>query len=98
MIEQLARGRGGMEPPYDGVAELWWTTREALATSIASSGGQAAGKELVEDEAKFIDLPNSPLWLAYEYPQINPSEHIVPLPTTRLVKVFFPLLHLPPHP
>src|SRR6266436_2126407 len=90
MNEQMARARGGMEPPYDGVAELWWTTREALATSFASSGGQAAGKELVEDEAKFIDLPNSPLWLAYEYPQINPSEDIVARPSSGLVKIFFP--------
>ena len=97
MNEQMARARGGMEPPYDGVAELWWTTREALATSFASSGGQAAGKELVEDEAKFIDLPNSPLWLAYEYPQINPSEDIVARPSSGLVKVFFPLRHLPNH-
>src|SRR5258708_19958434 len=97
MNEQMAGARGGMEPTYDGVAELWWTTREALATSCASSGGQAARKELVEDEAKFIDLPNSPLWLAYEYPQINPSEDIVARPSSGLVKVFFPLRHLPNH-
>jgi len=95
MNEQMAAARGGMEPPYDGVAELWWPTREALATSFASAAGQAAGQELVEDETKFIDLPNSPLWLAYEYPQINPSEYIVARPTSSLVKIFFPLRHLP---
>ena len=94
MNEQMAHARGGMEPPYDGVAELWWTTREALATAFGSAAGQTAGKELVEDEAKFIDLPNSPLWLAYEYPQINPSEHIVARPNSSLVKIFFPLRHL----
>jgi hypothetical protein len=94
MNEQMAKARGGMEPPYDGVAELWWTTREALATAFGSAAGQAAGKELVEDEAKFIDLPNSPLWLAYEYPQVNPSEHIVARPSSSLVKIFFPLRHL----
>ena len=93
MNEQMAKARGAMEPPYDGVAELWWPTREALASSFASAAGQAAGKELVEDEAKFIDLPNSPLWLAYEYPQINPSEHIVARPNSSLVKIFFPLRH-----
>jgi len=95
MNEQMAKARGGMEPPYDGVAELWWTTREALATAFASAVGQAAGKELVEDEAKFIDLPNSPLWLAYEYPQVNPSEDLVARPNSSLVKIFFPLRHLP---
>ncbi len=95
MNEQMAKARGGMEPPYDGVAELWWTTREALASSFGSPAGRAAGQELVEDEAKFIDLPNSPLWLAYEYPQVNPSELIVARPSSSLVKIFFPLRHLP---
>ena len=93
--EQMAHERGGMEAPYDGVAELWWTTREALATSFASPAGQSAAKELVEDEARFIDLPRSPLWLAYEYPQINPSEDIVARPGSGLVKIFFPLRHPP---
>jgi uncharacterized protein (TIGR02118 family) len=93
MNQQMARARGGMEPPYDGVAELWWTTREALATSIGSATGQTAARELLEDEATFIDLPSSPLWLAYEYPQINPSEHIVARPDSGLVKIFFPLRH-----
>jgi uncharacterized protein (TIGR02118 family) len=93
MNEQMAKARGGMEPPYDGVAELWWPTRDALASSFSSAAGQAASKELVEDEAKFIDFATSPLWLAYEYPQINPSEHIVARPNSGLVKIFFPLRH-----
>ena len=93
MNEQMAKARGAMEPPYDGVAELWWPTRDALASSFASPAGQAAGKELLEDEARFIDLPNSPIYLAYEYPQVNPSEHIVARPNSSLVKIFFPLRH-----
>lgn len=93
MNEQMARDRGGMEPPYDGVAELWWTTREVLAGTFGNSAAQTAGQELLEDEAKFIDLANSPLWLAYEYPQINPSEEIVARPSSGLVKIFFPLRH-----
>jgi uncharacterized protein (TIGR02118 family) len=95
MNEQMAKARGGMEPPYDGVAELWWTTRVAFASSMATPAGQAAGTEVLGDEARFIDLPNSPLWLAYEYPQINPSEHIVARPNSSLVKIFFPLRHPP---
>ncbi|MBV8137782.1 MAG: EthD domain-containing protein [Deltaproteobacteria bacterium] len=95
MNQGMANARGGMEAPYDGVAELWWTTREALATSFASPAGQSAAKELLEDEARFIDLPKSPLWLAYEYPQINPSEDIVARPDSGLVKIFFPLRHPP---
>jgi uncharacterized protein (TIGR02118 family) len=92
--QQLAQARGKMEPPYDGVAELWWTGREALASSFTSPAGQAAARELLEDEAKFIDLPNSPLWLAYEYPQVNPvPEELVAREQSSLVKLFFCLRH-----
>lgn len=92
--DQLAGARGKMEPPYDGVAELWWDNREALAASFSSAAGQAAGRELLEDEARFIDLPNSPLWFAHEYPQVNPTpEEIVAREHSALVKLFFCLRH-----
>ena len=91
--DQLAGARGRMEPAYDGVAELWWNNREELAAGFGSAGGQAAGKELLEDEARFIDLPNSPLWFAYEYPQVNPSEDLVAREHSSLVKLFFGLRH-----
>jgi hypothetical protein len=91
--DQLAGARGRMEPAYDGVAELWWNNREELAAGFGSAAGQAAGKELLEDEARFIDLPNSPLWLAYEYPQLNPSEDLMAREHSSLVKLFFGLRH-----
>lgn len=91
--DQLAGARGKMERPYDGVAELWWTSREALAASFATEAGKAAGKALLEDEARFIDLPNSPLWFAYEYPQVNPSEELIAREHSPLVKLFFCLRH-----
>jgi uncharacterized protein (TIGR02118 family) len=62
----LKAGRGGPEP-YDGVAELWFADHAALAGSFATDVGRKAGAELLEDERKFIDLPNSPLWLADEF-------------------------------
>ncbi|HJO81209.1 MAG: EthD domain-containing protein [SAR202 cluster bacterium] len=87
--------RGMMEEPYDGVAEVWWRTRDDMASARNSTKGQTAGKELVEDEAKFIDFPNSPLWFAYEYPQINPSpENLVATEMSSLVKTHYPLRHL----
>ena len=86
--------RGDMEPEYDGVAELWWADEKAMPETLATEAGQAAGKALLEDEAKFIDLPNSPLWFAYEYPQINPSpETIAATQKSNLLRVFFPLRH-----
>jgi uncharacterized protein (TIGR02118 family) len=93
--EQLAGARGKMEEPYDGVAELWWDSRERAIDAHESERGQAAARQLVEDEAKFIDLPNSPLWLAYEYPQVNPSpENLVATKMRSLVKFYYPLRHL----
>jgi uncharacterized protein (TIGR02118 family) len=90
--ERMATARGGMEAPYDGVAELWWESEEVLLAALATEAGRAAGAALVEDERKFIDLPNSPLWFAHEYPQVNPTpENIVARERSSLVKLYFPL-------
>ncbi len=92
--EAAQKARGDMEPAYDGVAELWWASEPALEANLGTEPARAAGAALLEDEAKFIDLPNSPLWMAYEYPQINPSpENVVALPKNNVIRVFFPLRH-----
>ncbi len=57
--------RGGPEQ-YDGVAQLWWTSFEDLAAAQANPAAIAAGRELLEDERKFIDLAYSPLWWGEE--------------------------------
>jgi hypothetical protein len=96
MNDGLARARGGMEEPYDGVAELWWESEAALGAASGTDGGRRAGAELLADEAEFIDLAASPLWLAHEHPQVNPSpEHLVARPRSRFVKLHFPLRHVP---
>jgi uncharacterized protein (TIGR02118 family) len=95
--DSAAAARDGvMEPPYDGVAELWWESEEDLVAASGSDAGRAAGAALVADEARFIDLAASPLWLAHEYPQVNPSpENIVARERSGVVKLYFPLRHLP---
>ncbi len=94
MNDAMATARGGMEAPYDGVAELWWESEAAIAAATATADGQRAGAELLADEAEFIDLPNSPLWLAYEYPQVNPTpENVLARPKSAVVKLHFPLRH-----
>lgn len=60
--------RNGPEP-YDGVAELWWDSQEALQES--SPEREAAGLALLEDERKFIDLANSPVFFCQERPIIE---------------------------
>ena len=87
--DQLAEARGGMEEPYDGVAEVWWPNREALTSGLDNAAGRAAAKELVEDEARFIDLAHSPLCFNYEYPPGQPvPEEIVARESSPLGKDF----------
>ena len=52
---------------FDGVAELWWESLEDLEASTSDPAAREAGRILLEDEAKFIDLPNSPLWFGEEH-------------------------------
>ncbi len=52
---------------YDGVAELWWDSLEDLRAATATDEGRAAGRLLLEDEAKFIDFARSPLWYGEEH-------------------------------
>jgi hypothetical protein len=95
MNAAIAAARGGMEEPYDGVAELWWESEESLRAAGTTDAGRRAGKALLADEAEFIDLASSPLWLAHEYPQVNPTpETIVARPSNRVVKLHFPLRHV----
>jgi uncharacterized protein (TIGR02118 family) len=64
--DALAGLRGGQPSFYDGVAELWWDSLEDLVAASSTEAGQAAAQELLQDEQRFIDLPNSPLWLGEE--------------------------------
>jgi uncharacterized protein (TIGR02118 family) len=93
---EATRMARGMEPAYDGVAEVWWDSEEALTAASTSEAGRRAAAEVLADEARFIDLPASPLWLAHEYPQINPGpEPLVAHPKSPLVKLHYPLRHPP---
>ena len=60
---------GGAPEPYDGVAELWFDDLDAIATDDPAR--RQASAELLEDERRFIDLPSSPMWIAYEHPVVG---------------------------
>jgi uncharacterized protein (TIGR02118 family) len=51
---------------FDGVAELWFDSLEAILENGQRPEAQAAGALLLEDERRFIDLPKSPLWWGEE--------------------------------
>jgi uncharacterized protein (TIGR02118 family) len=66
-LDEAVAGARGSEPRfYDGVAELWWDSVEELVAAFSSDAGQAAGRDLLEDEQRFIDLPRSPIWFGEE--------------------------------
>lgn len=52
---------------FDGVAELWFDSLEAVIENGRRPEAQAAGALLLEDEKRFIDLPRSPLWWGEEH-------------------------------
>lgn len=53
----------GAPPAFDGVAEMIWASRADLDAAMTNAEGRAAGRELLADEKRFIDLANSPVWL-----------------------------------
>lgn len=65
-INDAVRGSRGGPEAYDGVAELWFDSEAALAEGAATAAGREAGRLLLEDEKRFIDLANSPLFFGEE--------------------------------
>lgn len=58
----LVRGSAGLD--YDGVAQFWWDDMATLAAAGATDAGRQAGALLLEDEARFIDMARSPIFLS----------------------------------
>ena len=65
-VHALLQGRNGGSPePYDGVAELWFDSLDAMGSDDPAVA--QANAELFADEQNFIDLANSPMWIAEEH-------------------------------
>jgi uncharacterized protein (TIGR02118 family) len=62
----LAASRGTSEP-YDGLAEVWWDSLDALLAVSNSEEGQRANETLTEDEARFIDFERSSFFMTEEH-------------------------------
>jgi uncharacterized protein (TIGR02118 family) len=65
------RAARGAPAEYDGVAELWFDSLEALAANAERPEARAAGALLLEDERRFIELSRSPLWWSQERPIVG---------------------------
>lgn len=64
LAEAAAAARGTPEP-FDGVAEIWFD-EQGLAKDTAAEAAARAAQALLEDERRFVDLANSPLFIAEE--------------------------------
>lgn len=62
-----AKARGSAGEDYDGVAQLWWDDKQSFSAGGDSEAGRIAGAVLLEDEKKFIDLENSPIFLSEDF-------------------------------
>jgi hypothetical protein len=62
----LRQGRGTPEE-FDGIAVLTWDSVDDLIAASTTMQGREAGRRLVEDERRFIDLARSPLWINEEH-------------------------------
>lgn len=97
LYDALREAREGMEEPYDGIASVWWDTRDDLVAAFDSPDGQKAGALLLEDEGRFIDLARSALWVSQEVAQINPmpENSIVATPRSSWIKFCYLLNPVP---
>ena len=62
----LAKSRN-CAPSYDGVTEVWWDNVEDFNHALNSENGREAALKLLEDEARFIDLAQSRVFLTEEH-------------------------------
>jgi uncharacterized protein (TIGR02118 family) len=65
----LQARNGGSPEAFDGVAELWVESVEAMGSTDPAARQAAA--DLLADERNFIDLEASPIWVAEEHPVIG---------------------------
>ena len=66
-INEGLRSSRGMLPEFDGVAEVWFESEQALVDGMSSPEGQALGAALLEDERNFVDHTKSSAFIVEEY-------------------------------
>jgi uncharacterized protein (TIGR02118 family) len=66
-LNEGLRSSRGMQPEYDGVAEVWFESEAALIQGMSSPEGQKLGADLQEDEGNFIDHSKSSAFIVQEY-------------------------------
>ncbi len=65
-LNEGMRASRDMQPEYDGVAEVWFESEQALTEGMSSPEGQKLGALLLEDEKNFIDHTKSSAFIVEE--------------------------------
>lgn len=61
------RDSRNMQPEFDGVAEVWFSSEEDLMEAMGSTEMQELGEALLKDEANFIDHERSSAFIVKEH-------------------------------
>lgn len=64
--EGIRQSRGMMQE-YDGVAEVWFESEQALIEAMSSPEGEKLSAILLDDESKFLDHTRSTAFIAQEH-------------------------------
>ena len=64
--EKMREGRGASPDDFDGVAESWFDSLEALVAVTSTDEGRRAAKKLAEDEERVIDFSRSRIFFVVE--------------------------------
>ncbi len=66
-LNEGMRQSRGLQPDYDGVAEVWFESEHDLMEAMGSADGQALSAALLKDEETFIDHAASSAFLVREH-------------------------------
>ncbi len=66
-LNEGLRSSRGMQPEYDGVAEVWFESEEELVQAMSTPEGQKLSIALLEDEKNFIDHSKSSAFIVEQH-------------------------------
>ncbi|MEW8431146.1 MAG: EthD domain-containing protein [gamma proteobacterium symbiont of Ctena orbiculata] len=66
-LNEGLRASRGMLPEYDGIAEVWFDSEQALTEGLNTPEGQKLGAALLKDEQNFIDHSKSSAFIVEEH-------------------------------
>ena len=65
-LNDAMKASRNMQPEFDGVAEVWFTSEDDLMEAMGTAEMQALSAELLQDEANFVDHARSSAFIVRE--------------------------------